>query len=1270
MVALLLLLTAVVRPWPGGEGIRSGTDSADFGIFGSISELHEEQLSREDDPDVQEAVQGILGGVKTRDRTFGSSGTGDLAEEYLSIPEALTRSPVIFDALSSDPIVNNTSVLDWMLPPPLSDQGTLNYVILVKSGDRTVWKLGSIVPRIGLFVDSGLDKWLYVDVDGDPSTGGPDGSDIRARMTFAKDLLARDWEASLFPPTLKFNNAGVKLEVEAVEPVDGSAGVGGSIYFIKGISYSGKNYIWSVGLELKEFADRLSIRVEAREWRAEPKLDLIRQLISGGSIDLGKINILEILGPFTVSYEFETPPERMDVHISVMRLQDRQLQDKAYVHLMLKADAFHTVLMAKGEVVLGVSNMGSPVESIEWKANDEGKPEDSIDLVMRYAEFSDDLVDAIIEISSLPGRLKIDLDYTQDSKGRNKTVMDLEAPGGIPYLKFLEVIYPGWGGSGNLSNWNATFVEVVDIPSPLHIETTASVPFDPEEDASPNLNVFDTFMKQIAGRFYRLGEIFREIPRAVSQMPSRKGSTLLDCRGGYIGCVRYVSTSGSFLNSSGDMISFLDAGGAPPAISALIHGVEYYRGAFDDSGNDITIRLRSAGSLDIFAVSDDRTAALNIDGLPRQLRIVTRGDEIAYEGSSDGNPARIDSIRYRYRGGGLRFDVDIDDIPSSLSMIRSGDQMEVRSGSGHIGSISMFTSDSASRPPLEIPESNFVSMVSGEDGTSVGLRLNRFSSFVYNNGTGGFIELDTVQEADFHAIIRDEMQELEMLAVFAPLPSHTHIDLPSVIGTPEISIPDFMDVESINDYADILLSLDAIGRAPITMASSVAEGLVKAIGRYSTGFSLTWDLAEQGSNLDMVISFRKQGRDRVPESRWTHGIWIEQKGAGENSSVDGKIFLQGMPTRGSVNLSFSDRTIRASLDFSHYSPEFDWLLIRTTGVQDRDISVYIREVPSGIDLFLDLMIYTDLSIGGRLIIDMDVHIVDVRGEAADLGSMIATLTKSSPILSIRQMYLPTVPSDISLHADIENGVEADYSASRSIEYLYFKITKRLEGRWSQVYAIFHDLPLSFYVNMTPNNDFSIQEPFITQGLPSLDVRTSGEGMDLFIEYDGSGFGQRGKFQIYADALRNTNTRYEGSDYVIDSEGIGFFSLEIDRLPVMDQFTLSSMSLLGMDIRHIRIATTMVYGIYPQIFLVDTRGGSFQFKLRGDITLGENTYSPDIFFITLRTTDVMGVGLPTGLFINKDTSAIDMGGSGGAVVMPAPVLTVWYMGAEALFGGGG
>ena len=420
----------------------------------------------------------------------------------------------------------------------------------------------------------------------------------------------------------------------------------------------------------------------------------------------------------------------------------------------------------------------------------------------------------------------------------------------------------------------------------------------------------------------------------------------------------------------------------------------------------------------------------------------------------------------------------------------------------------------------------------------------------------------------------------------------------------------------------------------------------------------------------MVISFRKQGRDRVPESRWTHGIWIEQKGAGENSSVDGKIFLQGMPTRGSVNLSFSDRTIRASLDFSHYSPEFDWLLIRTTGVQDRDISVYIREVPSGIDLFLDLMIYTDLSIGGRLIIDMDVHIVDVRGEAADLGSMIATLTKSSPILSIRQMYLPTVPSDISLHADIENGVEADYSASRSIEYLYFKITKRLEGRWSQVYAIFHDLPLSFYVNMTPNNDFSIQEPFITQGLPSLDVRTSGEGMDLFIEYDGSGFGQRGKFQIYADALRNTNTRYEGSDYVIDSEGIGFFSLEIDRLPVMDQFTLSSMSLLGMDIRHIRIATTMVYGIYPQIFLVDTRGGSFQFKLRGDITLGENTYSPDIFFITLRTTDVMGVGLPTGLFINKDTSAIDMGGSGGAVVMPAPVLTAWYMGAEALFGGGG
>ena len=716
------------------------------------------------------------------------------------------------------------------------------------------------------------------------------------------------------------------------------------------------------------------------------------------------------------------------------------------------------------------------------------------------------------------------------------------------------------------------------------------------------------------------------------------------------------------------MIAFYDSGGPKPSIYASINGVSYYKGTFKENGNDITLRLHSTPSIGIYARSGDQIAELSINGLPEQIHIQTDGDNIYYEGSSNGLPASIGSIGYRFRDGELKFDVDISDIPSSLSMIKSEDRIEVISGVGSIGSIEMFTSNSTSSGPLDIPERNFVSLVSDKDGASMGLRLNKFRSFVYNNATDGFVEINTIAEANFYAIIKDRQQGLDLLAAFVPLPSFTHIDLPSVLDTPEISIPDIMGVRSITDYGDILFSLETIGRAPLTMASSISQGLISAIGKYSTGLSLSWDLAEEGSTLDLILTLEKTGDQVVEEAKWTHGIWMEQKGLGENSSVNGKIYLNGMPTKGAVNLSFSDSLIKASIDFKDYSPEFEWLLLRTTGVQDRDISLYVKGIQSGVDLFLDMMIYTDLSIGGRMIVDIKVHVVDQDGEPVDLGSMIATLIKANPILSIRQMYLPTIPSDLSLYADVENGVVADYSASTTIDYMYFKITKRIEGRWSQIYAIFHDLPVSFYVNLTPNNEFSIQEPFITQGLPSMEIKTYGHEMDIFVEYDGSGFGQRGKFQIYADDLGSTRAYYEGSNYVIDSDGIGYFSLQVDRLPIMEQFTLSSLSVLGVDIEHVSISSEMVFGIYPLIFLEDTRGGSFQIKVGGELAMDDRSFSPDLFFITIRTTDMAGFNIPTGLFITKDTSAVNMERFDGAVVLPAPILTAWYWGISEITGG--
>jgi hypothetical protein len=499
---------------------------------------------------------------------------------------------------------------------------------------------------------------------------------------------------------------------------------------------------------------------------------------------------------------------------------------------------------------------------------------------------------------------------------------------------------------------------------------------------------------------------------------------------------------------------------------------------------------------------------------------------------------------------------------------------------------------------------------------------------------------------------------LDLKAAFVPLPSKTHIDIPSIIDAPTIEVPNILGIENISGYSDILLSLSEIGKAPLALAAGISDGLIRSIGKYSTGFSISWDLSNEDDNLDLIISITRSGSEGIKEAHWTHGIWIEQTGIGQNSSIDGRIYLNGMPTSGSVNLSFGDQTIAVAMDFEGYRPDFDWMLLNTGGVQDRDIQVYLTELEQDMDLEVDLEITTDLSIGGSMIVDMEIELVDSQGQPLNLGPMVATLRKGSPILSIRQMYLPEVPAIFDLRAVIGEGVEAEYSASSSIAYLYFKITKLLDGRWSQVYALFHDLPRGFTVNILPTRDFTIQKPFPLQGLPRLEITTTSSQMDMFIDYDGSGFGQRGRYKIYADNVGNTTTYYKGDSYIIDSDGIGFLSLELDRLPAMESFTVSSLSILGNDIEHIEISASMGFGVFPVIDIDNGEGGSFQIKIKGEANLNDNTYKPDIYFITVKTTDILGLEIVSGISVTRDTMAIEMEGSNGGTILPAPILTLW------------
>lgn len=1266
-LVIIYLLSAVVQFDLTSGDIDAPTSSADYGIFNSISSINEEKAGRSSDPEVNQRVQEIEGSVSRTEYDFGSLDVTSFHGEEIDVPAPITHSPVVFDALLDNPIINNTSILDWVLPAPMSTQGALNYLALAHNDGKDQWLLGSMVARIGVFTDSSLDKWLYVNLDDNANTGDSGGYDVRLRLTFARDILEQDWELSLIPLSLTFNNAGGRIEIEALTDLEDIIADDCSVYFVKGISYDSKNYIWSIGFSLLNFKDRLEVRIEAREFSARP--DFIG-LLQNGLVNLGDMNIMEILGPYTISYEFRTPVKDLDIYVSVMRVFDQSIVDRAYVNLNLAADSYHENLIPKGSIILKAVDSQNPIEGLEWIGGDPESPQsnDTVSFYFRYVEFGDDLVDGHLYIPRLPQSLNIDLD-TRSESGLNVSIIDITTISGIDSIHFIEVLYPDWNGNATLlDDWMATELELRGIPPSVHIETTSTPPFEVGESTSSGIGTqgLDLLMTQVSGRFYRIGRILRELPTSIIELPSRKGFTVIDCGGDSIYSVSAVLTDGFYLNGTGNYVAFYEGSGDSVPISLHINDLRFYRASFLDK-NEMIIGLASPSTLRIYSYGRDRETLLMIEDPPEEIILSTSPEVISYSGTTAGQPSRLKSLFYGYRDGGLYFDANILNVPSSFTLNRGEGIIDVHTDFGAIGTIELFVTDSRDLAPVDISGRNFISTLTDNGSSALSLRFNRLSSFVYDNGSAGYIELSTEGESNLYVFVEDRQLDMDIFMALTPLPGWFHVDLPTLFEKPHITLPDISGIQSVTAYGELLHSISDLGRAFLQISPEISGAIANSIGTYSTGFSLSWDLTRELTNMDLLIEIHKNGDAYLPEPKWTHGIWLEQNGSGEESSIRGRIFLPGMPSRGEVNLSFSAQTIYAFLDFDGYSPPFTWMLIHTSGIQDRDIELYLTDLQEGMDLLLEVGITTDLSIGGMMVVDMRVELADADGLPIQLGPMIATLTKSTPILSVRQMYLPQVPSDLDLEASIQEGVTASYSASTEIEFLYFKITKRIEGRWSQVYAIFHDLPLWFDVSVKPSYDFSIQKPFPLQGLPLIDISASGNTLDLFVEYDGSGFGQRGRFEIYASDLGNTTSSYSGDDYVIDSDGIGYLSLDVGRLPVLESFTLSSLILLGSDVEHIRIGVDMVYGLYPVISLKDARGGGIQLKLTSELNLNDNHYRPNLFFITLKQKEVLGIEFYYGITVNRDSVALDMESNDGGKVMPAPILSFWYF---VLTGGGG
>lgn len=1256
LMALILLtqFLIVVMGGRGGGGELEDAGSlpppADYNIFSRLSSLEGEIQQSVDPPQiVNYSAHALPLNIYTPHNIPSNfMNNYEVADQELSLPKL--KEPLIIEEVKKNPRANYTTLLDWVLPQPLSE-GSLNFGVMTYQEGYVNWKLGSLIPRL-VFTDSDLSRWVYIDTDNDSSTGDSAGRDIRVRLGVTQASVEINPPTILppTPPSLSFEEFTITLEVEALGTPNPSPL---EVYVVKAISYSGKNYLWCLGAGADHPPSRLIMSVRAE--RVVARFE--RGSFSGFSLSnlsSAQFSFIDVVGPYSISYWSQDGLSSFSPHIALLKVEDLRIVGYSHLTGTLTPSLGYSSVPPSGNLSLDFPSLTSPINELVWRAGEEGSGEFPTRLDLAYREEDSASLYAVAKVTDLPPSLHIKVDR-HSTGGKNVTELTYHGSHTVGRLAFHEEIL---SPTGELS---VTTMLIKELPLTLHLSTTGGEFYSYNATFPVNASLgivggmLEGVMGKISERFGRIGRVLRSLPRSVATLPEEKGWLEAECEGG-LGEIFYASGELKYLTtSSSSYLSIYQANeDAYPTLSIRLKNVQKGELNFS-SGFKVALTLLKRQKVDLAGIIPGGETLLMVDSAPGEMTILQDPEgERLFLGLSE----RVEEVHLLGRSEEVSIEMIIEGLMGEAEIINLKDTFWVSFGT-HVENFQAYMTNSATFIPRFYPISNFLSIhqrgISGE----ISIKLQRVSFFRFVRGTAPIIEIRSEGAGDLLIELEEAINSLSLRGAFRPLPEYLNMTLPSNLTGVEIPLPSLYGGD-FTGIAEGLLSLTGIADSLLNLTYNALDSMVERLGAIGQNMSLSWRVGSDQST-DLVLHVQRLGSAPFKPASWTHGLWIYQSGKGRESSLDMKIFLMGLPSEGSLSFSFEEETLVFDLDFEGYSPAMPWLLVRTLGFQDRDITIYMNDIKSGINMDVKAEITTNMSIGGRIVAHMEAHVSTLEGEPVDLGEVLARLRKLGEEPSLREIYMPALPADFSFRGRMERDIDVNYSSSQYLEFLYIKLSKSLKGRWSQIYGIFHDLPLSFSARIVSNPLVSLRHTLTLQGFPTFSLATSGRDIDLYINYDGKGLGQRGRYQLFVENAGDTETYYHGSMYVLKSEGIEYFTLEMENIPYIEGFTINSLIFSARDVKSLALDSSMLPGGLPVIYLKKLEVRNVKAVLDFSLKVRGKDMSPRGSFYVYR---VSSSGFTRTLSLQSGPLEINLEGYRSATIIPAPIVMMWQ---EAISG---
>jgi hypothetical protein len=1256
-------------------------ESADYGIYNKMDQLTSEMESHINSPQILQETKAEIDAMVEGELSTGNRipGTYEVLDTGMNDPRAM--NPPIFSDIDRNPMINNTTVLDWILPQPMTEEGSLNYWAVTKYPDRnnntiTEWGQGSM-RRTLFYPHFSLDKWLYLDIDHDASTGNLGGNDVRVRLSFVFENIVIERPNILPTPntgTVTFKG-GLRMEVDSY----GSLPKPIQINIVKGFSYDNNNYIFTITIELQPAPPHTEMYLGAEKIKIGNVS--IMQFLANMSQGLGGAFLSDISGPYTVTYETSEDIPYLKATVGVIKLFDQELLDKGWLKLNFNKAHGHDSIPRDGRLWINSENFYSPLDMLIWKAGEKTGSSSKIPALfsLEYCEESENLTYAKARLQNLPAYLNVTIDYSQEKRGKNLTIMDYSASGVIDLLTFETYQFPRTDSGFNMDIYRATDLMVRHIPKKFHIEVTSDLgrQFDFSIYRNPSYSIMgqivDNVIGRIAGRFYRVGIILRSLPENMMTLPSRHGWLIIDAYNDYFAELQYRMTSGQYLfNPDRNYIGFYRDHSIDQyigkydvvefAISGHLKNIERVYADFD---RRTEIELDNFGHepLDALTLDGSDYVFLEISNLPNHVRLRIFENQVFYETDpQDYNDPQnwINSISFYSDVNGRFLNLNILNMPGNFSFGKQGDRIVIDTGDEFIDMVEFAITDRSGIPIRQIKDGNFVYLHQDKDFAYASGRIFGLQRLDYSTGNNGYLNLKIKEESVMRfKVIDKQMSDLDIQVVLSPFPTDFSMELPNIINSSIIRFPDIVNITGIVDYGNMMFSLGTLGQNILEIMSNVSANLVNSIGGIGTDFTFSYNLNDYDSTMDLIAILKKGDYEALEPVDWTHGICMNQRVRGNEIDFYGNIYLQGLPSSADISLFISADQLRVDLRWTNYNPRYPWLIMNTKGLQNQDVVVFLSGIQPNINLDIHVDMYTKMEIGGRMSGDISLRFTDSDGDLVNLDQMYVRFRKYGNITSIREAYLPNIPGVLEAKFSIENDMFAEYNASVPIEYLYIKLSKLSLGKWSNAVVIFHDLPTHFSAKMMANTNFSLTDPLPVQNLPDFDIRTFGsDTLDLFMTVDGSGFGQRGTYLVY---LRDIGDHTKGelkanNDYEFNSDGVGYMDITVFNLRMLKQFRLDSLSIRGQDLRSFTVSVYMLYGLYPIFNIANVDGKALQVEIHNTVFLfgREITISAVIMDIAFREAGPAEV--PTEMPMATDRFSVDMEKHPRHIIIPMPLVT--------------